>query len=131
MYEWLKVRNVWTDEYIYDDNEEHMSWEEDIPEGWYKAFGRAMINELNDILVKHNFVDEYRVVQIKEKYGSIRWYSNGIPAEMTDEYYEWLNKYEALSEDTCIKCGEKSTHMTTGWIMPLCDECDETGRKES
>ena len=50
---------------------------------------------------------------------------------MTDEYYEWLDKYETLSENTCIKCGEKATHMTTGWIMPLCDECDEAGRKES
>lgn len=121
-YEWLKVRNVWTDEII-----EGYSREEDIPIGWHKAFGRQMINELNELLIKYDFVDKYRIVQVKEKYGSIRWYDKGVPLEMSQEYYAWLKKYEDLSEETCIQCGKPATHMTKGWIEPLCDDC---GRRD-
>ena len=81
-----------------------------------------MIDELNDILIKYNYADKYRIVQIKEKYASLRWYSNGIPMDASEEYYQWLNKYEKLSEETCIKCGKKATHFSKGWILPLCDE---------
>lgn len=82
-----------------------------------------MIDKLNDLLVKYNFVDKYRILQIKEKYGELRWYDNGIPPVMSDEYREWLNKYEKLSYETCINCGKPATHMTKGWIMPLCNDC--------
>lgn len=119
-YEWLKARNVWSGEII-----EGASWEEEIPDGWYKAFGEKMIEELNEILVKYNFQDKYQIIQIKEKFGGLRWYDNGYPSKMHDEYTAWLHKYEDLSEETCIKCGAPATHMTKGWILPLCDACDK------
>ena len=106
-----------------DDNDNHLSYTDDIPEGWYKAFGEQMIDELNELLVRYNFVDEYRIVQIKEKYAELRWYSNGVPEDMSDEYYKLIDKYEKLSNNTCIKCGDESTHFSTGWIVPLCDRC--------
>lgn len=122
-YEWLKIRNVFDDDYIYDDDGSYLSWAEGIPDGWYKAFGEQMIDELHYILDKWCFTDRYRIMQIKEKFGMIRWYDNGVPQYMCEEYDEWLDKYERLSEETCIKCGDKATHMTTGWIVPLCDKC--------
>lgn len=118
-YKWLQVKNVWTGELIDD-----VSWEEEIPDGWYKAFGEQMIDELNNLLTKYCIEDKYKIIQIKEKYGSLRWYDNGIPQYLTDEYYEWLDKYEKLSIETCINCGKPATHMTKGWINPLCDDCD-------
>ena len=123
-YKWLQVKNVWTGELIDD-----VSWEEEIPDGWYKAFGKEMIEELNYLLEKYNFVDKYMIVQIKEKFGELRWYDNGVPLEMAEEYNEWLKKYEWLSYKTCINCGKPATHMTKGWINPLCDDCDTGGRK--
>ena len=106
-----------------DDNDNHLSYTDDIPEGWYKAFGEQMIDELNELLVRYDFADKYRIMQIKEKYAELRWYSNGVPEEMSDEYYKLIDKYEKLSNNICIKCGDKSTHFSTGWITPLCDKC--------
>ena len=127
-YEWLKVRQTYKgSDYILDDEGNHLSWQDDIPNGWNKAFGDKMVDELNDILVKYNFADKYTIVQIKEKFGSLRWYDNGIPKEAHDEFHAWLNKYEGFSYDTCISCGKPSTHTTTGWIVPLCDNC---GKKQ-
>lgn len=123
-YKWLTLRNAWTDEPILDDNGNYMSWTENIPDGWYKAFGEQMIDELNTILEKHSYVDDYRILQIKEKYGGLRWYSSGYPFDMQDAYYDWLNKYEELSFKTCIQCGKTATHITSGWILPMCDKCN-------
>lgn len=84
-----------------------------------------MIDELNNLLEKWNIVDEYKILQIKEKYGSLRWYDGGLPHYMHDEYYKWLSKYEKLSEETCIICGDKSTHFQSGYVVPLCDRCSK------
>ena len=60
------------------------------------------------------------IVQIKEKFGYLRWYDNGC----TERWYsEILPKYEALSERTCIRCGKKAAFISTGWISPWCEEC--------
>ena len=66
------------------------------------------------------------ITDIKEKYGTLRWYDNGN----TGSGYDIISKYARLSEDTCIKCGKPATHMTEGWIMPLCDECDAKKKGE-
>lgn len=95
----------------------------DIPDGWYKAFGEDMIEELNKILIKYNLVNSYEILQIKEKFGQLRWYGAGVSEEAWDEYGKWLSKYEELSSNTCIKCGKDATHMSKGWILPLCDNC--------
>ncbi len=125
-YKWLRVRHVYKGtDYILNDEDEYTSWLEDLPKGWYKAFGEQMADDLNEVLVKYDYVDEYRIHQIKEKFGSLRWYDGGYLPEMRDEYLAVLNRYEVLSENTCISCGEPATHMTTGWTIPLCDECDK------
>lgn len=99
------------------------NWADIIPYGWRVAFGDEMVEELAEILNKYN-VANYEIVQIKEKYGRLCWYDNGVPEEAYGEYSAWLNKYEELSEHTCINCGQSATHLTKGWIIPLCDDCD-------
>ena len=108
-YEWLRVRNLFNDECILDDEGSYLSYANDIPDGWYRAFGEQMIDELNELLVKYDFVDEYRIVQIKEKFAQLRWWDNGVPEETSLEYCQWLDKYERLSEETCIKCGDRKS----------------------
>lgn len=122
-YEWLRVRNVFDDDFIYDEKGDYISWEGSIPEGWYIAFGREMIKELNKILVKYDLVEKYRIIQIKEKYGSLRWYDNGVSEDAYIDYRKWLDKYEKLSKKICIKCGRNATHFSEGWVLPLCNEC--------
>ena len=121
-YPFLKYRSEWSGEdiagYDYD-----FTYLDDMPSGWKKAFGIKMCEELRDILIKGNYLDEYRVVQVKEKFGALRWYDNGVPRAISDEYLAWLSKYENLSEHTCIVCGEPGPIRTAGWISPYCDKC--------
>lgn len=95
---------------------------DDMPYGWRKAFGEQMCEEIMDELVAHDLVDKYRVDQIKEKYGTLRWYDSNS----TDKIWsEIIPKYEELSWHTCIRCGKPSTKMSLGWVSPFCDECAE------
>lgn len=40
-----------------------------MPDGWRVAFGEQMCQEIMDELVANRMVDDYRITQIKEKYG--------------------------------------------------------------
>lgn len=120
-YPFLLVRNYLTDEVIDDYNYEFTMYD-DIPIGWRNAFGMTMIKELKNILINGNCLHEYRVVQIKEKFGQLRWYDNGVPDVIYKQYNDWLDKYTLLSERTCIDCGEPAIGMTTGWIVPVCEK---------
>lgn len=94
---------------------------DEMPEGWRIAFGDEMLEELREELIRCNFLDEYMIVQIKEKYGGLRWYDGGIPQDC--KVWNIISKYEAISEKTCTRCGELAKWMSTGWIMPFCDDC--------
>lgn len=116
-YVWLKRKN-YKGEII-----KNSSWEEDIPTGWHIAFGEKMIKELNKILIQGHYQKKYTIVQVKEKFGGLRWYDNGVPLSMLKDYYAWMHKYEDLSEVTCIYCGQPGTMRQSSWISPYCDEC--------
>ena len=118
VYPFLLPRNRWTGRVVEDYD---YSWTEldAMPGGWRKAFGIDLCRDLKEALVKSNMLDKYRISQIKEKYGSLRWYDFGN----TKEGYEVIDRYEKLSEETCIACGDKATRISIGWISPFCDSC--------
>ena len=121
-YPWLTPYNVWTGKPLEDYNYES-TWADDIPDGWRLAFGDQMIEELDQLLRKYNLEEDYHITQIKEKFGSLRWYDDGFAKEGVEEYMNWLYKYEDLSSRTCIYCGEPAIGFTQGWIIPLCKDC--------
>ena len=84
-----------------------------------------MCEEIRRVLVKANYLNKYRVVQVKEKYGSLRWYDDGAPSSIYRELQDVIDKYEAISVCTCIRCGRPATKISLGWISPFCDECAE------
>ena len=90
-----------------------------IPQGWRRAFGMEMCQEIEDALEVDSIQDKYYPVQIKEKYGTLRWYGNFTTEKLT----KILRKYEDLSERTCILCGAPATKYTVNWISPYCDDC--------
>ena len=123
-YPFLRPRNRWTGELMnQDEKEDEELWTEldDMPTGWRIAFGEQMCEELLEILKEANYVEEYMIVQIKEKYAELRWYDNGVPEKVWDKYRDWLYKYEELSRRTCIRCGKPATLISRGWISPYCD----------
>lgn len=119
-YPFLLPRNVWTDKL--DDNYDYSyCWfKDDIPEGWWKFFGLAYLDDLKEVLEKNDFLDKFRFSQVKEKLGGLRAYNNGAPEEWFSHEYAW----EYISEHTCVNCGKFPVKMRDdGWMYPLCDEC--------
>lgn len=107
-------------EYNYIDTPEELYSEEGlyIPKGWRDLFLKCC-EELRDELIKINKLDEFKINQLKEKYGSMRIYTNISDPTINDI----INRYEIISQFTCCKCGKIATVETTGWICPYCDEC--------
>lgn len=58
------------------------------------------------------------IVQVKEKFGSLRFYADNVSPEM----YSYINFAEAMSGVTCEDCGAPGKARTGGWIRTLCDE---------
>lgn len=92
-----------------------------MPTGWRKAFGLQMCEEIRDALIEDGDLDRWRIVQLKEKYGSMRLYDNGH--KVGSRIPDIIGKYEGMSSQTCIICGKPATKVTMGWISPFCDHC--------
>lgn len=93
-----------------------------MPTGWRKAFGLQMCEEIKQALLNKDGLKtlfNYRIAQIKEKYGGLRWYD----ANTTSEIQDIISKYEDISYHTCINCGKEAKYMSKGWISPYCEEC--------
>lgn len=122
LYIWLRPRNCWTGEYI-EVNDDFIELDF-MPIGWRIAFGDKMCKELDKILKKANYQNEYRIMEIKEKYGELRWYSNSIPEKIWEEYSKWEDKYTKKSRHTCIVCGKRGKiDYKQYWLEPLCKKC--------
>jgi len=59
--------------------------------------------------------------QVKEKFGTLRFYMDGA----TDEMYDAINEAERLSATTCESCGLPGKVIGGGWIRVLCDKCNK------
>jgi len=117
----------------YDEEHEldyKYTWEDEIPDGWRKAFCPQIWDELKAILEQGDYLDKFRFSQIKEKFGTIRLYHCGVPEEIFNEIIKWESKWEKESAKTCIDCGAPATHMSTGWINFICRDCARTRAAE-
>ena len=93
-----------------------------MPLGWRLAFGEQMCEELKNAILMDGGKDalnEYCIVQIKEKWGRLNWYDMGN----TSHGYDVVGKYQDISKTTCIRCGKPAAWISKGWISPFCDDC--------
>lgn len=147
-YPWLLPSNKWSGKWITDcmgedgdegywpgDPFQHPEYDysytelDAMPRGWRKAFGLQMCEELNQEIITWSEATQrqFRIMQIKEKYGSLRFYTNFS----TKKLDEIINKYERLSERLCIDCGQPAKWISKGWICPWCDDCCKEDRKRN
>ncbi len=104
------------------------TWLDCMPVGWKKTLGIPLCEELREELIKidPSLLNTYRVVQVKEKYGTLRWYDTGYYGRMDDI----LTKYEDISKYTCLVCGKINVPVfDDGWISPFCPECYKKQRE--
>ena len=125
-YPFLRVTN----NSVYPWLTEEDSWADEIPIGWRDSFFENMCDEL--IVVLGNYINEFEIVQLKEKYGSMRlywnWKDENIFTEeqihnLTNTIRDVISKYEAISYHTCVRCGKPSIGYTKPWILPVCEKC--------
>ena len=122
-YKELMIKYPWTKSPVWGDTPEDEPYcmLEDIPYGWFDAFGEMMCEELDALIKQKNLADEFRFDQIKEKYGELRLYAHPYDQDIEDV----LDKYSLLSGNICINCGEPDVPMLTlnGWVEPYCKNC--------
>jgi len=91
-----------------------------VDEGWI-----GLVNELFDELVKTGV--PFRIVQIKEKFGGLRFYYEDdrmLDPEKAWEIDRLVNLYEQKSQDICERCGNPGSLRTINrWLVTLCDDC--------
>ena len=92
-----------------------MGWGIDTGNGWYK-----ILDILCGLLQWDTDENKYPQVvasQVKEKYGGLRFYTNGE----TDEQSGSIRLAESMSYHICEECGSMADVLqTSGWILTLC-----------
>lgn len=69
--------------------------------------------------------DDVVVVQVKEKFGGLRFYTSNS----TREYQQLIRYVESLCDMLCENCGKMGHRTKGGWIKTLCDDCDTDKNK--
>lgn len=80
-----------------------------------------LIKECFEVCRRHAII----VLQVKEKYGGLRFYIGAAPMWI----HEFIHEMEELSYLICEECGAPGKLRTSGWYRTLCDNCDTARRK--
>ena len=100
-----------------------MCWGICCGDGWY-----WLIDQLCSALQYHtdeNGFPQVEALQVKEKFGGLRFYASGI----ADELRGYISFAERLSDSICELCGStEHVIQTGGWIMTRCAKCLERQR---
>ena len=107
-----------------------------LPTGWSDTFIPNLKQELASTL--GSYVDDFEVLQIKEKYATMRFYWNWADRDYTaDEENDLktlandieaiINKYEHISHKTCVVCGDTANEYSRCWVLPFCSYCYKNG----
>lgn len=62
---------------------------------------------------------EFFAIQVKEKFGGLRFYLSGTTKEMLDATQE----AQRCSYEICEKCGAAGCLREGNWLRVLCDSC--------
>ena len=91
-------------------------------DGWFKLIKRLSEDIDREIRrLTEDVCKDFCVVEVKEKFGGLRFYVNYTP---TDKIYELINKAEKESYKICEECGKKGKlRNKLSWWQTLCDKC--------
>jgi len=88
-----------------------MCWGFACGDGWFNILWMLS-------LALEDLNEDIEVVQVKEKYGTLRYYiHNG-----SEEAYKYINAAEAASQSICEECSEWGRLRGNGWYYTACDK---------
>ena len=67
--------------------------------------------------MEHELSHVPTAVQVKEKFGGLRFYANGV----SEKHRNYIEFTEMMSYVTCERCGAPGKTYTDGWHKTLCD----------
>jgi len=95
-----------------------MCWGIECPDSWYDLLDNLCENIQNEVDSKKLL--QVEASQVKEKFGSLRFYLNGHIESIED----MINIAEQGSRKICAECGSKEDVISTdSWIIFLCKDC--------
>jgi hypothetical protein len=104
-----------------------MAWGLECGDGWFNLFynlNKDINNYLQSLPEKDR--PDFYWSQVKEKFGTGRFYCNGGDDKIDDLITEAENK----SGDTCETCGERGITRGNGWLYTSCEKHSrESGSK--
>jgi hypothetical protein len=102
-----------------------MCWGISCGDGWYNILD-ILCGQIQNHLKYNIKKDEGSIlveaVQVKEKFGGLRFYYHG-----GDEFISGLvSMAEGLAEKTCEECGSPGDQNNIGWVRTLCKSCRDS-----
>lgn len=120
-YPFLLPRSLWTDEVDEDYDYSYINGFDEIPQGWDKLF-LQLCEDIRQPLIDADYLDKYRLLQVKEKFNELRVYDQGVP-EAAAVVERIIDKYSMMARYVCTVCGKPATYETHGYIASYCDDC--------
>lgn len=101
-----------------------MCWGIDTGDGWYDLLDVlcGYLQSMTKNNPGHGLFPQVIASQVKEKYGTLRFYTNGV----SDWQDGVINFAERISGHICDVCGKPGTLNDDGWITCRCEEHKET-----
>lgn len=98
-------------------------WGFECGNGWEPLIRETceIIEQINRTLPKQKMIV---ASQIKEKFGTLRFYVNNVPEEHSDVVYAAIDIAEQKSEKTCETCGMPGIVKGKGWLRCTCPGCE-------
>ena len=95
-------------------------------DGWFDILSRLCEDVQNR--VDQSGCEQFEAVQVKEKFGELRVYSDGGDS-VTDAL---VSKAENDSRSVCERCGSVDgvTTRGPGWVVTWCDRCRKEKEEE-
>lgn len=102
-----------------DPRKDAMVWGVECGDGWFDLLWElceSIENELNNLPEEIEF--PFQVLQIKEKFGTLRFYTNWE----TEAIGKLIQEAEDKSAETCEVCGKPGKLQGDGWLYTACEE---------
>lgn len=119
--DWILAHNAWSGKV--NKRSKWLSNEYDAFSGGWRDLWHMCIEDINKEIHKSKRLErEFYFMQIKEKYGEIRAYTNFV----TKEIDRIIEDYSFISANVCQRCGKPDSSISKGcWVECCCKDCYE------